>query len=135
MQRTGVIPNSVAPRSGRKAGIAAHVPVCRASTVAAGYNAPSPAFAGGMLLAGTSAHVAPPFSVATITKRPFTGSLMAFGKLQDLLPTRPMVYKGQNFINFGILILLALLFGSFHAHVVKVYCKFVLKIFCCLYFL
>src|SRR5437868_11788147 len=44
MQRTGVIPNSVAPRSGRKAGIAAHVPVCRASTVAAGYNAPSPAF-------------------------------------------------------------------------------------------
>ena len=34
----------------------------------------------------------------------FTGSLMAFGKLQDLLPTRPMVYRGQNFINFAILI-------------------------------
>lgn len=33
----------------------------------------------------------------------FTGSLMAFGKLQELLPTRPMVYPGQNFINFGIL--------------------------------
>jgi NAD(P) transhydrogenase subunit beta len=33
----------------------------------------------------------------------FTGSLMAFGKLQDLLPTRPMVYKGQNLINFAIL--------------------------------
>jgi NAD(P) transhydrogenase subunit beta len=33
----------------------------------------------------------------------FTGSLMAFGKLQDLLPTRPMVYKGQNIINFAIL--------------------------------
>jgi len=33
----------------------------------------------------------------------FTGSLMAFGKLQDLLPTRPMVYKGQNMINFLIL--------------------------------
>jgi H+-translocating NAD(P) transhydrogenase subunit beta len=33
----------------------------------------------------------------------FTGSLMAFGKLQDLLPTRPMTYKGQNFVNFGVL--------------------------------
>src|SRR6476469_8634138 len=33
----------------------------------------------------------------------FTGSLMAFGKLQDLLPTRPMVYKGQNLLNFAIL--------------------------------
>jgi NAD(P) transhydrogenase subunit beta len=33
----------------------------------------------------------------------FTGSLMAFGKLQDLLPTRPMVYRGQNVINFAIL--------------------------------
>jgi hypothetical protein len=33
----------------------------------------------------------------------FTGSLMAFGKLQDILPTRPMVYKGQNVFNFVIL--------------------------------
>ena len=32
-----------------------------------------------------------------------TGSLMAFGKLQDLLPTRPMVYKGQNFVNLSVL--------------------------------
>jgi H+-translocating NAD(P) transhydrogenase subunit beta len=32
-----------------------------------------------------------------------TGSLMAFGKLQDLLPTRPMVFKGQNIFNFLIL--------------------------------
>ena len=30
----------------------------------------------------------------------FTGSLMAFGKLQEILPTRPMVYRGQNVINF-----------------------------------
>jgi len=29
----------------------------------------------------------------------FTGSLMAFGKLQEILPTRPLVYKGQNIIN------------------------------------
>jgi len=33
----------------------------------------------------------------------FTGSLMAFGKLQELIPTRPIVYKGQNFINLGLL--------------------------------
>ncbi len=33
----------------------------------------------------------------------FTGSLMAFGKLQDILPTRPMVFKGQNLFNFLIL--------------------------------
>ncbi|HLK61225.1 MAG TPA: NAD(P)(+) transhydrogenase (Re/Si-specific) subunit beta [Chthonomonadaceae bacterium] len=33
----------------------------------------------------------------------FTGSLMAFGKLQDLLPSRPMVYRGQNVINLGLL--------------------------------
>src|SRR5207247_6913018 len=26
----------------------------------------------------------------------FTGSLMAFGKLQGLLPDRPVVYRGQN---------------------------------------
>jgi NAD(P) transhydrogenase subunit beta len=32
----------------------------------------------------------------------FTGSLMAFGKLQDLLPSRPMVYKGQNFVNLTL---------------------------------
>jgi NAD(P) transhydrogenase subunit beta len=33
----------------------------------------------------------------------FTGSLMAFGKLQDLLPTRPIVYRGQNFMNLSLL--------------------------------
>jgi NAD(P) transhydrogenase subunit beta len=38
----------------------------------------------------------------------FTGSLMAFGKLQDLLPTRPMTYKGQNLVNFGVLAVAAL---------------------------
>jgi H+-translocating NAD(P) transhydrogenase subunit beta len=33
----------------------------------------------------------------------FTGSLMAFGKLQEILPTRPMVYKGQNIFNLSVL--------------------------------
>jgi len=32
----------------------------------------------------------------------FTASLMAFGKLQEVLPQRPMTYKGQNFVNLGV---------------------------------
>jgi NAD(P) transhydrogenase subunit beta len=31
-----------------------------------------------------------------------TASLMAFGKLQEILPTRPLTYKGQNFVNLGV---------------------------------
>ena len=33
----------------------------------------------------------------------FTGSLMAFGKLQELLPTRPITYRGQNIVNLSLL--------------------------------
>lgn len=33
----------------------------------------------------------------------FTASLMAFGKLQEILPTRPITYKGQNLVNFALL--------------------------------
>jgi len=33
----------------------------------------------------------------------FTGSLMAAGKLQEILPQRPITYKGQNFVNLGML--------------------------------
>ena len=32
-----------------------------------------------------------------------TASIMAFGKLQDLVPTRPMTYRGQNFVNLTLL--------------------------------
>ncbi len=32
-----------------------------------------------------------------------TGSLMAAGKLQEILPQRPITYKGQNFVNLGVL--------------------------------
>jgi NAD(P) transhydrogenase subunit beta len=35
----------------------------------------------------------------------FTGSLMAFGKLQEILPTRPILYKGQNFVNLSVFVL------------------------------
>jgi NAD(P) transhydrogenase subunit beta len=37
----------------------------------------------------------------------FTASLMAFGKLQEILPTRPITYRGQNLVNltlFGLAI-------------------------------
>src|SRR4029450_11703447 len=34
-----------------------------------------------------------------------TGSLMAAGKLQEVLPTRPITYKGQNIVNLGLLVL------------------------------
>ena len=33
----------------------------------------------------------------------FTGSLMAAGKLQEVLRQRPITYKGQNFVNLGLL--------------------------------
>jgi NAD(P) transhydrogenase subunit beta len=33
----------------------------------------------------------------------FTGSLMAAGKLQEVIPTRPITYRGQNVINLGLL--------------------------------
>ncbi|MFZ5805765.1 MAG: NAD(P)(+) transhydrogenase (Re/Si-specific) subunit beta [Verrucomicrobiota bacterium] len=35
----------------------------------------------------------------------FTGSLMAAGKLQEIIPTRPITYRGQNIINLGLLTL------------------------------
>jgi H+-translocating NAD(P) transhydrogenase subunit beta len=64
----------------------------------------------------------------------FTGSLMAAGKLQEIVPTRPITYPNQNFVNlsllgiailagiyltynpyvpaaFGIIVVLSLLFG------------------------
>ena len=33
----------------------------------------------------------------------FTGSLMAAGKLQEIIPTRPITYRGQNVVNLGLL--------------------------------
>ncbi len=34
----------------------------------------------------------------------FTGSLMAAGKLQEILPQRPITFKGQNLVNLGMLL-------------------------------
>jgi len=39
-----------------------------------------------------------------------TASVMAFGKLQELVPTRPMTYRGQNVVNL-LLFLFALVLG------------------------
>src|SRR5439155_13037879 len=33
----------------------------------------------------------------------FTGSLMAAGKLQEILPQRPITYRGQNIVNLSLL--------------------------------
>ena len=38
-----------------------------------------------------------------------TGSLMAFGKLQEWLPGRPITYKGQNVLNVGLFFAIAAL--------------------------
>ena len=35
----------------------------------------------------------------------FTGSLLAFGKLQEIVPTRPIIYPGRNVVTLGTLIL------------------------------
>src|SRR5271156_838834 len=35
----------------------------------------------------------------------FTASMMAFGKLAETLPTRPITYRGQNFVNLAVFIL------------------------------
>ena len=40
-----------------------------------------------------------------------TGSLMAFGKLQELLPSAPITYKFQNASNIGLFVLAVLLFA------------------------
>jgi NAD(P) transhydrogenase subunit beta len=56
----------------------------------------------------------PPFLMAVLAievilgSLTFTGSLMAAGKLQEVLPQRPITYRGQNLVNLS---LLALAFG------------------------
>jgi NAD(P) transhydrogenase subunit beta len=53
----------------------------------------------------------PPFTMAVLAAEvilgslTFTGSLMAAGKLQEILPQRPITYKGQNYVNLGLLAL------------------------------
>jgi NAD(P) transhydrogenase subunit beta len=51
----------------------------------------------------------PPFMMAVLSMEvilgslTFTGSLMAAGKLQEILPQRPITYRGQNIVNLSLL--------------------------------
>jgi H+-translocating NAD(P) transhydrogenase subunit beta len=53
----------------------------------------------------------PPFMMTVLSAEvilgslTFTGSLMAAGKLQEILPQRPITYKGANIVNLSLLLL------------------------------
>ena len=64
----------------------------------------------------------PPFMMAVLSMEvilgslTFTGSLMAAGKLQEILPQRPITYKGQNIVNLGLLGVAIVVAGVLVAH-------------------
>jgi NAD(P) transhydrogenase subunit beta len=64
----------------------------------------------------------PPFMMAVLAMEvilgslTFTGSLMAAGKLQEILPQRPITYKGQNFVNLGLLSAAVIIAGVLVVH-------------------
>jgi H+-translocating NAD(P) transhydrogenase subunit beta len=41
-----------------------------------------------------------------------TGALVAAGKLQEWIPSRPMTYRGQNLVNFALFAVALVLFGT-----------------------
>jgi H+-translocating NAD(P) transhydrogenase subunit beta len=45
-----------------------------------------------------------------------TASLMAFGKLHEMLPSRPITFKGQNIVNLGLLGVAAVIAGYLVVH-------------------
>ena len=69
----------------------------------------------------------PPFMMAVLGMEvilgslTFTGSLMAAGKLQELLPQRPITYKGQNFVNLGVLAIAVIVAVILVAHPERVH--------------
>jgi len=64
----------------------------------------------------------PPFMMAVLSMEvilgslTFTGSLMAAGKLQEVLPQRPITYKGQNLVNLSLLAASVLVAGYLVMH-------------------
>ncbi len=83
------------------------------------------ALAAGLVGAGEYYLQAPRISAPTMTALSlevllgfltFTGSLMAFGKLQELLPTRPITYRGQNVVNLSLLAAAAAAAGYLVVH-------------------
>jgi NAD(P) transhydrogenase subunit beta len=69
----------------------------------------------------------PPFMMAVLGMEvilgslTFTGSLMAAGKLQEVLPQRPITYKGQNFVNLGVLVIAVIVAIILVLHPERVY--------------
>jgi H+-translocating NAD(P) transhydrogenase subunit beta len=69
----------------------------------------------------------PPFMMAVLGMEvilgslTFTGSLMAAGKLQEVLPQRPITYKGQNFVNLAVLAIAVVVALILVMHPEKVY--------------
>jgi NAD(P) transhydrogenase subunit beta len=51
----------------------------------------------------------------------FTGSLMAAGKLQEVLPQRPITYKGQNIVNLMVLAIAVVVAVILIVHPERVY--------------
>ncbi|HKD08543.1 MAG TPA: NAD(P)(+) transhydrogenase (Re/Si-specific) subunit beta [Bryobacteraceae bacterium] len=45
-----------------------------------------------------------------------TASLMAFGKLHEILPSRPIVYRGQNYVNLGLFCVAVIIGGMIIAN-------------------
>ncbi|MCU1274916.1 MAG: transhydrogenase, beta subunit [Bryobacterales bacterium] len=64
----------------------------------------------------------PPFMMAVLSLEvilgslTFTGSLMAAGKLQEILPQRPITYKGQNIVNIALLAIAVAVAGYLVGH-------------------
>src|SRR6202034_1002553 len=64
----------------------------------------------------------PPFMLSVLSMEvilgalTFTGSLMAAGKLQEILPQRPITYKGQNFVNLFFLAISVVIAGYLVMH-------------------
>ena len=69
----------------------------------------------------------PPFMMAVLGMEvilgslTFTGSLMAAGKLQEILPQRPITYKGQNFVNLGVLAIAVIVAAILVLHPERLY--------------
>jgi NAD(P) transhydrogenase subunit beta len=69
----------------------------------------------------------PPFMMAVLGMEvilgslTFTGSLMAAGKLQEVLPQRPITYKGQNVVNLAMLAIAVIVAVILVLHPERVY--------------
>ncbi|MER3412807.1 MAG: hypothetical protein C4341_00925 [Armatimonadota bacterium] len=67
------------------------------------------------LAAGAVGEALPPLPRATnvlsliIGSISFTGSLVAYGKLQELLPSKPLTFPGHHFVNVGVMLAVAVL--------------------------